>query len=167
MVLIFMPVLLFGQTEYDKYNWETFPAVQNTDTLKCVNGAAVLLERRIFETYVNPNKDFEEIFVFHRKIKVDSNNGLSSHNKIYISLDDVIDIINIQARFTAPNGKITELPKESIKQIANMDNDGDYKTFAIEGAEVGGSIEYFYVLRKKFVAHGGYFLQERIPKSNV
>ena len=167
LILMAFPALLFSQTEFQTYNWDTFPAVQNSDTIKCVNGAAITLDRRIFETYLNSENIFEEIFVYHRKVKVDSNNALASFNKIYISLENVIEILNIQARFIAPNGKTTVLPKESIKQIANMDNDGDYKTFAIEGAEVGGQIEYFYVLRKKYNPQSGYYLQDRIPKSNV
>lgn len=168
LILISFPFLLFGQkTEFESYTWDTFPAVHNSDTIKSLNGAAVTLDRRIFETYLNAENYFEEMFVYHRNVKIDSHNALASFNKIYISLENVIEILNIQARFIAPNGKITVLPKESIKQIANLDNDGDYQTFAIEGAEVGGQIEYFYVLRKKFSPHSGYYLQDRIPKSNV
>lgn len=168
LLLISFPIFSFSQkTEFESYGWDTFPAIKNSDTIKCVNGAAITLDRRIFETYLNAENYFEEIFVYHRKVKIDSHNALSSFNKIYISLDNVLEILNIQARFIAPNGKITVLPKESIKQIDNLDNDGDFRTFAIEGAEVGGQIEYFYVLRKKYDAESGYFLQDRIPKSNV
>lgn len=162
------PVLLFSQkTEFESYNWDTFPTVQNTDTIKCVNGAAVTLERRIVETYINSENNFEVMYVYHRNIKIGSHEALGKFNKIYISLENVIEILNIQARFIAPNGKITVLPKESIKKIANLDNEGDYQTFAFEGAEVGGQIEYFYVLRKKFDTESGYFLQDDIPKNNV
>lgn len=168
LLLISLPVLSFSQkTEFNSYTWDTFRSDQKADTIKCVNGAAVTLDRRIFETYLNAENYFEELFVFHRKVKIDSHNALASFNKIYISLENVIEILNIQARFIAPNGKITDLPKESIKQIANLDNEGDYQTFAIEGAEVGGQIEYFYVLRKKFDPESGYYLQDRIPKGNV
>ena len=167
LILIALSIQSFGQAEFEKYNWDTFPTVPGQDTIKCVNGAAVTLERRIFETYINAEKAFDEIYVYHRKVKIDAHNALGRFNKIYVSLDDVIEIIDIQARFIAPNGKITLLPKESIKEIANMDNEGDYKTFAIEGAELGGQIEYFYVLRKKFETHAGYFLQDNMPKSNV
>lgn len=168
LLLISFPVLSFSQkTEFNSYTWDTFQSDQKADTIKCANGVAVTLDRRIFETYLNAENYFEELFVFHRKVKIDSHNALASFNKIYISLENVIEILNIQARFIAPNGKITVLPKESIKQIANLDNEGDYQTFAIEGAEVGGQIEYFYVLRKKFDPESGYYLQDRIPKGNV
>ncbi len=167
-LLIALPIMSLGQkTEFESYDWNTIETERNTDTIKCVNGVAVTLDRRIFEVYLNAENYFEEVFVFHRKIKVESHDALSAFNKIYISLENVIDILNIKARFISPAGKITVLPKESIKQIANMDNDGDYKTFAIEGGEVGGQIEYFYVLRKKYNAESGYYLQDRIPKSNV
>ena len=169
LFLIFaaFPVLLYGQPEFESYNWNTFPSSQNTDTVKCINGAAVTMERRIFETYLNAENYFEELFVYHLKIKIESHDALSSFNKIYISLKNVIDIVNIQARFISSSGKITVLPKESIKQIANLENNGDYKTFAIEGAEVGGQIEYFYVLRRKFDPYSGYYIQDQIPRSNV
>lgn len=165
--LLNLPVLLFSQTEFESYNWDTYPAVQNSDTIKCVNGAAITLERRIFEVYVNPEQYFEELFVYHRKIKIESHDALTHFNKIYISLDNVINIVDVQARFIAANGKVIPLPKESIKEIANMDNEGDYKTFAIEGAEIGGQIEYYYVLRKKFNPQSGYYLQDQISRHNV
>lgn len=113
--LIILPVLLFGQTEFEKYNWNTFPAESSGDTIKCVNGAAVTLERRIIETYLNPEKYFENIYVYHRKIRIDSNGALGAFNKIYISLKDVIEILDIQARCIAPNGKVTLLPKRKHK----------------------------------------------------
>lgn len=166
-LLMNLPILLFSQTEFESYNWDTYPAVQNSDTIKCVNGAAITLERRIFEVYINQEQYFEEMFVYHRKIKIESHDALTSFNKIYISLDNVINIVNVQARFIAANGKVIPLPKESIKEIANMDNEGDYKTFAIEGAEIGGQIEYFYVLRRKFNSQSGYYLQDQISRHNV
>lgn len=165
--LLVIPAILFGQTEFESYNWNTFSSTSKADTIQSQNGAAVTLERRITEVYLNKEKYFEEIYVYHKKIRVDSHDALNQYNKIYVSLDNVIEILNIQARFIAPNGKITVLPKESIKQIANLNNDGDYKTFAIEGGEVGGQIEYFYTLRKKFDSYSGYYMQDEIPKANV
>jgi len=167
LILLFIPAFLFANTEFESYNWETFPVIENVDTVRCVNGAAVTLERRIFETYINPENNFEEMFVYHQKVKIGSHDALTRFNKIYISLKNVIEIISIQARFISPAGKITVLPEESIKQIANMDNEGDHKTFAIEGAELGGQIEYFYVLRKNYEPYSGFYVQGIVPKRNV
>lgn len=167
LIPLFFSFLLSAKTEFESYNWETFPANDHSDTVKCVNGAAITLERRIFETYVNSENNFEEMYVYHQKIKIDSHDALTRFNKIYISLQNVIEVIDIQARFVSPAGKITILPRESIKQIANMDNEGDHKTFAIEGAEIGGQIEYFYVLRKNYDPYSGFYVQGITPKHNV
>ncbi|MEI6142820.1 MAG: hypothetical protein WCP85_26325, partial [Mariniphaga sp.] len=53
LILMALSFQLYGQTEFEKYNWDTFPMVSGKDTVKCVNGASVTLERRIFETYLN------------------------------------------------------------------------------------------------------------------
>jgi len=170
-ILTFLFILLstglWAQTEFESYNWNTLPAKNQADTIKSVSGTVVLLERRITEVYANKEKVFEEIFVYHKKIKVETHQAIDGQNKIYVPIQDVLDILKIEARFIAPNGKITELKKESIKEVENLENKGNFKTFAIEGVEVGGQIEYFYILRKKFNPHGGIYLQDDIPKGDV
>jgi len=170
-ILTFLFILLstglWAQTEFESYSWNTLPAKNQADTIKSVAGTVVLLERRITEVYANKEKVFEEIFVYHKKIKVETHQAIDGQNKIYVPIQDVLDILKIEARFIAPNGKITELKKESIKEVENLENKGNFKTFAIEGVEVGGQIEYFYILRKKFNPHGGNYLQDEIPRGDV
>ena len=170
-ILIFLFILLstglWAQTEFESYSWNTLPAKNQADTIKSIAGTVILLERRITEVYVNKEKIFEEIFVYHKKIEVETHQAIDGQNKIYIPIQDVIEIVKIEARFISPKGKITLLKKESIKELENLENKGNFKTFAIEGAEVGGQIEYFYILRKKFNPHGGNYIQDEIPKGDV
>lgn len=166
-LFIMLSTGLFAQTEFESYTWNTIPAKNQADTIKSVDGTVVLLERRVTEVYLNKENIFEEISVFHRKIKVENNQAVDAQNKIYIPIRDVIDILKIEARFIAANGKITVLKKESIKEVENLENKGNFKTFAIEGAEVGGQIEYFYILREKFNPHGGIYIQDDVPKGDV
>jgi hypothetical protein len=169
--LIFLFILLstglWAQTEFESYNWNTLPAKNQADTINSVEGSVILLERRITEVYANKQKDLEEIFVYHKKIKVETHQAIDRQNKIYVPIKDVIEILKIEARFIAPNGKITVLKKESIKELENPENKGNFKTFAIEGVEVGGQIEYFYILRKNFNPHGGNYIQDEVPKGDV
>lgn len=124
--------------EFEGYNWNTFPEIPETDTVKAINGSLITLERRITEVYPNKQDVFEEISIFHRKIRVETHDAVNRFNKIYIPVSDVIDILAIKARFISADGKITELPESSIHQVENLENKGDYNTFAIEGAETGG-----------------------------
>jgi len=168
IVLVIFFKGVWAQTEFESYTWNTIPAQNQSDTIKSVEGTVVLLERRITEVYLNAKKDvFEEIYVFHKKIKVESHKAVDEQNKIYIPVKDVIEIVKIEARFIASNGKITNLKSESIKEVENLENKGNYKTFAIEGAEVGGQIEYYYILRRNLKTNGEVYIQEDVPKGDV
>jgi hypothetical protein len=160
--------ILCGQTtQYDKYTWSAVPEALPNDTVKPVDGAKCTFERRIKEVYINKEDRFEEINVFHKRLKIETHNAIDNSNKIYVPLNNVIEILNIKARFISPGGKITELAQESIKEVKNLENNGDYKIFAIEGIEIGGEIEYFYTLRKKFDAYQSITVQSDEPKENV
>jgi len=168
IILLFLPVIIKSQvTEFSKYNWNYFPDVKTADSIRSENGVLITLERRITEVYVNREDIFEEISIFHRKVRVESHDAIDRHNKIYVPVNNVIEIINIRARFISPDGKITEVPQENIRQVSNLENEGDYKIFAIEGAQTGGEIEYFYVLRKKYNAYGTVYVQSNEPKARV
>jgi len=167
ITLILLSAGLLAQSEYETYTWNTIPPRNQTDTIKSVEGSVVLLERRITEVYVSPKDILEEIFVYHKKLKVESHQAVNEQNKIYIPVHNVIDIIKIEARFISLGGKISDLKTESIKEVENLENKGNFRTFVIEGAEVGGQIEYFYILRKKLNPYGSVFIQEDVPKGDV
>lgn len=159
---------LSGQiTKFDKYDWNTIPEVLKQDTVKAVNGAKVTFERRIKEVYLNEQSYFEEINVFHQRIRVETHNAIDENNKIYIPVNDVIEILKIKARFISSTGKITELDQSSIKELDNLENKGDFKIFAIEGIEIGGEIEYFYILRNSYNPFQTIWLQGKDPRTNV
>jgi hypothetical protein len=158
---------LYSQTEFDKYKWNTLPATGNADTIKGVKGTVIALERRITEIYLNKENIFEEISVYHKKLKLESHEAIDNYNKIYIPVSNVLEIISIKARFFSPSGKITELPQSSIRLLENLENKGDFKTFAIEGAETGGQLEYYYILRKKFNPYGTIYFQDDVPRAGA
>jgi hypothetical protein len=166
--LLLISGILYGQeTKYEKYDWNPTHEVLQNDTVNPVNGVKFTFERRIKELYLNKENLFEEINVFHRRIKVETNNAIDNYNKIYVPVNNVISILNIKARFISANGKITELAQENIKEVKNLENKGDYKIFAIEGIEIGGEIEFFYTLRTKFNAFLSVWMQGEEPRMNV
>lgn len=167
LLLLLFPFAMMAQNEYSNYNWKTLPDPVGGDSLKAVDGAVILLERRITEVYLNSQQLFEEIYVYHKKVKVETHDAIDSYNKIYIPLNGVLEMLDISARFTSPDGKITVLSKSNIKKIENLENKGNYNSFVIEGVEVGGQIEYYYVLRKSFNPYGGYYVQDETPRAKV
>ncbi len=166
-VFLFLTMTASAQSTFDRYTWDSRPATGNPDTVKSKDGAVIMLERHMTEVFSNDEGYFEEIGVFHKKIKTETTQAIDDYNKIYIPVDNVREILAIRARFISPSGKVTELPQESIRLVENLENKGDFKAFAIEGAEAGGAVEYYYILRKKFRAYGTEYLQEDVPKSGV
>ncbi|MBK6964818.1 MAG: hypothetical protein IPH20_12990 [Bacteroidales bacterium] len=71
-LLFILVTSLYSQTEFDKYKWNTLPATGNPDTIKSINGAVIALERRITEVYMNKENVFEEISVYHKKLKLET-----------------------------------------------------------------------------------------------
>jgi hypothetical protein len=167
ILLLFSAGLSAQKTEFSEYDWNTFNALPVPDSIKPLNGSLITLERHINEVYLNKDEVFEEISIYHRKIRVESHDAINRFNKIYVPISDVIEVLDIRARFISPAGRITEVPKESIRQIENLENKGNYKTFAIEGVEPGGEIEYYYKLRKKFNPYGSVTMQGIDPRVNV
>jgi len=165
--LLISGILSGQETKYEKYNWNVTPEVLQNDTVNPVNGVKFTYERRIKEVYLNKDNFFEEINVFHRRIRVETNNAIDNYNKIYVPVNNVIAILNIKARFISSGGKITELERENIKEVKNLENKGDYRIFAIEGIEIGGEIEYFYTLRTKLDAFQSIWMQGAEPRMNV
>lgn len=92
------------------------------------------------------NNQFICDITFHEIARVSNDKALENKNQIYISMYNTIDLIDVKSRAIAPDGKVTMLDQNNIKEIEDEDTNG-YKIFAVEGAAVGGEIEYRYVKR--------------------
>jgi hypothetical protein len=97
--------------------------------------------------YLYENNSLVLYGTFHKIVRVNNDEALQQNNKIYISLHNVIEISEVKARSVNPDGRIVLLDNRNIKEIRDEEYDGGYKIFAIEGAEIGSEIEFFY--RKK------------------
>lgn len=105
-----------------------------------------ILYRGVNYDYKFENDQFVCDITFHEIVRVTNDKALENRNQIYISMYNTIDLLDVKSRAISPEGKITVLDQSNIKEIEDEDTDG-YKIFAVEGAEVGGEIEYWYVKR--------------------
>jgi len=137
----------FAHTEYD---WAEKPAITKTDRDSSEALEVVLKEKMIVEFYYDPgfNNALLEYFTWHKKIKVNSSNAIQRNNKVYISMNRAIELIDAKARVIKPNGEVTEFNKENIKEVSDLEAQGAYKFFAIEGAELGSEIEFLYTTKR-------------------
>lgn len=162
-------VLLIGTTNcfaqfYKTYDWKESPKLHTLTSKEQKESSVGILEKYIVE-YKN-SLFTQELISFETKhtiTRVNDDKGISRHNTVYIPMYGVHKVIDIKARTIHPNGKITLLNKDNIKEINNVEEYGDFKIFAIEGGEKNGEIEVLYTVEKEFDMHGQETLQNEYP----
>ena len=155
--------------EYKNYQWDSIPFFSyNLANFKEYEAYGLKTKYLLEHVYDNKSGELFTYVTIHRKYLVLSNDALDELNKIYISMNDVKEIIDIKARFISSDNKVTYVDKKNIKEIKNKDEENSgYQQFAIEGASTPGIIEYYYVLKKEPQISGKYWLQSSIPSYNV
>ena len=61
---------------------------------------------------------------------------------------------NVKARSISAKGEVVEIKEDDVKEMKDFQHGGKLKMFAIEGAEVGGQIEYTYTVRSPLYDSG-------------
>jgi hypothetical protein len=149
---------------YKSYDWETKPTLHELSEKEAKESSLAILEKYIVQYEVpKVGKDLKKYETTHTITRVLDEKGIKTHNRVYISMYDVIDIVDIKARTINPDGKVTLLNKDNIKEVKNVEEYGDFKIFAIEGAEKGSEIEVLYTLEKEYSAFGRETLQKSYP----
>jgi len=147
--------------EISSYNWgEPFfetGRFENKDTA----AVHVLKSNTIVEYAYQEDGKLNRYFLVHEKVKINNNAGLEQYKTMRLNGE----IMSMKARFIGKNGKVIELGKSDAKKLE--DEDGMYQLWAIEGAEVGGIIEYCWSRQGSSKLSGSSTIQSRVPQSNV
>lgn len=133
------------------YKWPATPEKIEVEKQFAGASAVVLKDVRIYDFYYDKSKSKDVLaleHLHHRIVQINDTRAIEVYNKLYIPLTGVIEVMDIQARTISPDGKITEIDKSKIKELANKDGEGAYKIFAFEGLEKGSRLEYFYKVRE-------------------
>src|SRR5690606_22401414 len=122
-----------------------------------------ILKKNVVE-YTMVSASEPQVFeTFHTITKVNDEKGISQHNTVYIPMYNVRNVVDIKARTISASGKITLLNKDNIKEVNNVDEYGDFKIFAIEGAEKGSEIEVLYTVELNYDLFGAETIQSSYP----
>lgn len=153
---------------YKSYDWEKAPKLHKLTDAEANESSIAILEKYIVE-YVAPEfgNRVQKFETNHSIVRVHDEKGIKTHNTVYISMYDVKSIVDIKARTINPDGKITLLNKDNIKEVKNVEEYGDFKIFAIEGAEKDSEIEVLYTLEKEYSAFGRETLQKGYPIKEI
>ena len=147
-----IPLNLFAQD----YTFDTFYFNQDTSRLEIddeqMKESLIIIQNRKAIEYIIENDRLLKKDYFYNKVLPNDDQALESYKEFYISLEDVVELIDLQFRTISKNGKITVLDSNNIKEVEDLETYGNYKVLAIEGLEKGSILEYFFI-KKKTLTH--------------
>lgn len=98
--------------------------------------------------------DLKQYKLWHLAHLLNSDEAVDDHNKLFISVDESEELVEIMIRVISPDGSIAE--EKDPELLSSVDEDsGEYYTyFAIKGIETGDIVEYMYVIKSNPVYQG-------------
>ncbi|HNP17921.1 MAG TPA: DUF3857 domain-containing protein [Fulvivirga sp.] len=160
LLLIVTCVGLLSGQPYLKYEWKKDRKLtQLTDEQNNAGLVQVKYHQQYEYVYEGVERQLYIYQTEHQITKVNNDNAVSRSNRIYIPMRDVIELVDLQARTITPDGRTIVLDKSEIKEVEDEETGTGYKIFAIEGAEVGSEIEYYYTKKSPASYFGREFLQ--------
>jgi hypothetical protein len=147
------------------YDWKAAVVPEKIVEKNKKVSAEYLKHLQIFEYFYDRKGNLRLVELVHKIVKINDNKALQQFNKVFIENHKKGGILKIKARAVSPSGKMTELGAENIHQVQNIGS--EYHIFAVEGAEKGGIIEFFYLREIEPDLHGEEFLQNIIPTQNL
>lgn len=154
--LLILSVNLLAQSP-PSYDWEANR--EWTTGIEEDDESLIMIKNHVQYDYAYEGNNLVVYQTYHKIYRVNNDEAVQRVNRIYIPLNSALDIPAVKARTISKEGKITELDKDNIKEVKDEDAGAGYKIFAIEGAEVGGDIEYFYTKKASANIFGREFFQ--------
>ncbi len=172
----------FGQIEgtMDSFNedfWSEKPALTTLTEEEKKSNAVYISDVNIckyeYGTFIDPKSGtlYDDVLIeenlYYKRIRLNNDNAVETFNKVYISMSNSRDVINLRARAITKNGEIIEFNDSNRKEVDNYENYGPFTIFALEGIEVGSEIEYTYTIREPGRLNNFYFevrVQDEYPK---
>lgn len=156
-------ISLYGQ-KYQPYNWE-----ENRSFTEGVDAKEGLV---LIKNHVQYDYEYEEgnlvcYKTYHKIYRANDDQAVKRVNRIYIPMNETIELVATKARTITKDGRVTILNKDNIKQVKDEEVGSGYSIFAIEGAEVGGDIEYFYTSKVNTSFFGREYVQFDYPVINT
>src|SRR5690606_20869255 len=92
----------------------------------------------------------------HYRIKLNSHVSIEQFNKVYIPMEDVVNLKELKARVIKPSGVVDLKPK--VEEFYSSEESEQYYYFPVSGLELGDELEILYTLKMTPAADGDQFL---------
>lgn len=169
LVVMLLLLAQFGNAQvlkFSTYQWEENPKHYSGTATDKEIPVITLKDKQATEFVYTKEFILEKYDFVHQIIVVNSAEGISNNNKIYIPSG--INFVYQRARVISPAGKITVFSEKDIKEALNDETKTKYRYFALEGIELGSIIEHLYYLQQPVNYSGTReLMQGKAPRRNV
>lgn len=122
-----------------------------------------ILKQHAQFNYVFEDNQFLLYSTVHRIVRVNNSEAIQRNNRIYIGMNNVIELVDLKARSINKIGKVVNFDMTNLKELKDDETGQGFRIFAIEGVEQGSEIEYYYVLKKHASLYDRVFTQFEMP----
>lgn len=151
---------------YKSYTWEANPKLSAVSEKEMENDYVFIKDKTIVEYAYETSGDLVRYFTRHVVIHFNNKKGVEDMNKVYISSENILDEMELKARTITPTGKVIPFDKNSVKRVDDLEGQGAFIFFAMEGVEVGAEIEYIYTNKVTPTLFGSWKVQSEIIRKN-
>jgi hypothetical protein len=175
-VLLCSPVFLQAQTEVvdfsdlEQIDWEEKPEWSELEEAYQEEPEVTLIYNKMIEFAYSDKYDgrLVEYYTVHKKVRVNNDDAIEYHNKVYIGLNGVLELGDAKGRVIKPNGEIINFDTTNIQQSDGGEDMAPHYYFALDGVEIGSDVEYTYTLLKVPSVKGRRVtLQDEYERTNV
>ena len=166
IISLFLGLSSFAQLYpfYNNYKWEKEPVLINRnvkDALYYYNKYMLSIEYE-YDSYYGKHYKYK---THHYRIKLNSHVAIEKFNKVYISMEDVVSLKNLNARVIKTSGVVEIKPK--VEEFYSSEESEQYYYFPVSGLELGDELEILYTLKMNPAADGDqFFFQGEQPIFN-
>lgn len=123
----------------------------------------LILKQHTQYDYVLQDNQFIMYSTIHRIVYVNNDEAIQKHNRIVISMNNTLELIDVKARAISKDGKSVFFDKSNLKELKNEETGNAFKIFAIEGIELGSEVEYFFTRKMSASIFDRVFMQYDVP----
>lgn len=161
LFILLTPLFANAQEGYS-YHWE-----KHRDRYRLSHAEEqapeIILKEHVEYGYTFEDNQFVMYNVYHRIVRVNTNEAVQRHNRISISMGNTIALVDVKARAINPENTEVLFDINNLKEIKNDDADTGVKMFAVEGVELGSEIEYYFIRKMTPLVFNNAYLQMDVP----
>lgn len=159
--LLFTLYVIFGMAQrqypiYQNYDWEIEPSYQSLPEEEKGEKEVILKYNRVKE-YEYSQYGLLEYYTIHKIIHVNSDDAIERNNRIYVYVGGNNELVNAKARVIKKNGDVQYFDSDNILESDELDGNGAYKYFPLDGLELGSNVEYLYTVKRSPYLNGTRF----------